>query len=60
MKKKKKKRKENWSGLPFPSPGALPNPGIELGSQMSFTIFMLIKSKFGCFHGLNCVSLVPS
>ena len=22
-------RKEYWSGLPFPSPGALPNPGIE-------------------------------
>ena len=21
-----------WSGLPFPSPGDLPNPGIELGS----------------------------
>ena len=25
-------RQENWSGLPFPSPGFLPNPGIELGS----------------------------
>ena len=24
---------ENWSGLPFPSPGDLPNPGIELGSH---------------------------
>ena len=23
---------EHWSGLPFPSPGDLPNPGIELGS----------------------------
>ena len=22
-------KQENWSGLPFPSPGALPNPGIE-------------------------------
>ena len=22
-------RPENWSGLPFPSPGDLPNPGIE-------------------------------
>ena len=20
---------ENWSGLPFPSPGDIPNPGIE-------------------------------
>ena len=25
-------RKEHWSGLPFPSPGNLPNPGIEPGS----------------------------
>ena len=22
-------RQEDWSGLPFPSPGNLPNPGIE-------------------------------
>ena len=25
-------RQEYWSGLPFPSPGDLPNPGIEFGS----------------------------
>ena len=25
-------RQEYWSGLPFPSPGDLPNPGMELGS----------------------------
>ena len=25
-------RQEYWSGLPFPSPGALPNPGIRLAS----------------------------
>ena len=25
-------RQEYWSGVPFPSPGDLPNPGIELGS----------------------------
>ena len=25
-------RLEYWSGLPFPSPGNLPNPGIEPGS----------------------------
>ena len=24
-------RQEDWSGLPFPSPGDLPNPGIESG-----------------------------
>ena len=22
-------RQEHWSGLPFPSPGDLPNPGVE-------------------------------
>jgi len=26
-------RQEYWSGLPFPSPGDLPNPGLEPGSQ---------------------------
>ena len=34
-------RQEYWSGLPFPSPGDLPNPGIELGSpplKADFTI----------------------
>ena len=25
-------RQECWSGVPFPSPGDLPDPGIELGS----------------------------
>ena len=25
-------RRECWSGLPFPSPGDLPDPGIELRS----------------------------
>ena len=26
-------RQEHWSGLPFPSPGDLPDPGIEPGSR---------------------------
>ena len=25
-------RQEYWSGLPFPSPGYCPNPGVEPGS----------------------------
>ena len=25
-------KQEYWSGLPFPSPGELPNPGIKAGS----------------------------
>ena len=28
-------RQEYWSGLPFPSPGNLPNPGVEPGSPAS-------------------------
>ena len=28
-------RQEQWSGLPFPSPEVLPNPGIEPVSLMS-------------------------
>ena len=28
----KKRCQEYWSGLPFPSPGDLPNPGIEPSS----------------------------
>ena len=28
-------RQEYWSGLPFPPPGDLPNPGIEPASLMS-------------------------
>ena len=28
-------RQEHWSGLPFPSPGDLPDPGIETASPAS-------------------------
>jgi len=28
-------RQESWSGLPFPPPGDLPNPGIEPASFIS-------------------------
>ena len=28
-------RQEYWSGLPFPTPGDLPNPGIEPASLVS-------------------------
>ena len=28
-------RQEYWSGLPFPSPGDLPDPGIKPGSPAS-------------------------
>ena len=31
-------RQEYWCGLPFPSPGVLSNPGIELASKASLTL----------------------
>ena len=31
-------RQEYWSGWPFPSPGALPDPGIEPGSPTLQTL----------------------
>ena len=46
-------RQENWSGLPFPTPGDLPNPGIELcllcllhwqADYLSLTTWMSVQS----------------
>ena len=34
-------RQEYWSGLPFPSPGGLPNPGIEPGSPVGRCFYRL-------------------
>ena len=31
-------RREYWSGLPFPSPGDLPNPGIKPASLISLAL----------------------
>ena len=36
-------RQEYWSGLPFPSPRDLPNPGIEPGSPTLQTDALLSK-----------------
>ena len=36
--------KEYWSGEPFPSPGDLPNPGIEPGSAALQADSLLSKS----------------
>ena len=33
-------KQEYWSGLPFPSPGDLPNPGIESGTPASQSDFL--------------------
>ena len=38
-------RQEYWSGLPFPSPGDLPNPGIEPGSPALQTDALLSEPQ---------------
>ena len=39
-------KQEYWSGLPFPSPGDLPNPGTEPGSPASpaFPVAQMVKN----------------
>ena len=41
-------RQEYWSGLPFPSPGDLPDPGIELALP-----------REGLYGLLNALSGIP-
>ena len=36
-------RQEDWSGLPFPSPRGLPDPGIELASLASSALKVRMK-----------------
>ena len=54
-------RQEYWSGLPLPPPGYLPDPGIELMSPASATLYMdslllshqgsqVIKEDFICIY----------
>ena len=38
-------RQEYWSGLPFPSPGDLPNLGIEHGSPALWADALLSEPK---------------
>ena len=50
-------RQEYWSGLPFPSPGDLPNPGMELRSPAlwadSFTIWATREAPLSSLSSLN-------
>ena len=45
-------RQEYWSGLPFPSPGNLPDPGIEPGSPW-------VAGRQGCTAGRSLNSEPP-
>ena len=56
-------RQEYWSGLPFPSPGDLPNPGIEPGSPALHTDALPSEalgkpdSRLGSFKNLRPLSV---
>ena len=48
-------RQEYWNGLPFPSPGSLPNPGIKLRWQADFITEPPGKPKDTCMYGqIHC------
>ena len=53
-------RQENWSGLPFPSPGDLPIPGIEPLSATLQADFLPFEPKTTdncfCFHAEEFLS----
>ena len=53
-------RQEYWSELPFPSPGDLPNPGIEPGSptlQADSTVWATRETSLVCIVLTSCYSL---
>ena len=61
-------KQEYWSGLPFPSPGYLPNPGIEPGSpelQADYLWFeppgplniLECYSQIDCFLPFICIGI---
>ena len=44
-------RQEYWSGLPFPPPGGLPNPGIE--SMSPAAPALQVDSLLLCYRGIT-------
>ena len=60
-------RQEYWSGLPFPPPGDLPDPGIKPASHMApalagvfFTVKPPGKAIFGCGSSGHLSSILKS
>ena len=50
-------RQEYWSGLPFPSPEDLPDPGVELGSPALQVDSLPSEPPKELMVALNLVSL---
>ena len=52
-------RQEYWSGLPFPSPGELPNPGIEPGlPHCRQTLYLRHQGSHSCTYSCLFTTLV--
>ena len=53
-------RQKYWSGLPFPSPGHLPNPGIEPASlappPLASGFFTVPPGKPFCLNKIICMN----
>ena len=45
-------RQEHWNGLPFPSPGDLPDPGMEPRSPVLIGRFFITEPPGKSAHGL--------
>ena len=46
-------REEYWSGLPFPSPGDVPNPGIEPASPALVCGFFITEQSVPSLYHLH-------
>ena len=53
-------RQEYWSGLPFPSPGDLPNPGIEPGSPalQADSLLLIHHEALGVIYSFTNFSIM--
>ena len=51
-------RQEDWSGLPCPSPGDLPNPGIETGSPALQADSLLCLFRVVTFYDYHHIQLI--
>ena len=52
-------RQAHWSGLPFPPPGGLPDPGIERGS-LALQADSLPSESPGKSFGIHCLTILKS
>ena len=46
-------RQEYWSGVPFPPPGDLPNPGIKPGSLVSLAFGSIFFTTSTTWEGVH-------